>query len=65
MEQLIGKTWGRALKQNKSLIHLDLSNNYLSDQACRMIGKRLNKNHTLFGVHIAGNAAMVDSLGFL
>lgn len=30
MEELIGKTWGRALKKNKSLIHLDLSSNHFS-----------------------------------
>ena len=65
MEESIGKTWGRALKNNKALVHLDLSNNMFSEQACKLIGKRIVKNHTLFGLHMVGNCCSVDSLGFI
>jgi hypothetical protein len=36
----------------------------MSEVTCRIIGKKLKKNHTLFGIHMAGNACYVDSLGF-
>ena len=65
MELLIGKSWGNALKKNKTLIHIDLSNNHISDEACRMMGKSLKKNHTIFGIHMAGNACYVDPYGHL
>jgi|LauGreDrversion4_2_1035121.scaffolds.fasta_scaffold37817_3 hypothetical protein len=65
MEQLIGRTWGKSLKYNKTLVHLDLSNNMLNEEICKIIGKRIVKNHTLFGLHVAGNCCTVDSLGFL
>ena len=64
MEELIGRAWGNGLKNNTSLVHLDLSNNQMSEVTCRIIGKKLKKNHTLFGIHMAGNACYVDSLGF-
>jgi Ran GTPase-activating protein (RanGAP) involved in mRNA processing and transport len=38
---------GKALKLNKTLIHIDLSSNDFSSEACKFIGKRLKKNHTL------------------
>lgn len=65
MEQLIGRSWGRAFGKNRALIHCDMSNNELSDEACRIIGKKLKKNHTLFGIHMAGNACQVDTFGHL
>lgn len=65
MELEVGKAWGRALRLNTFLIHLDLSYNTFGDIACRQIGKKLRKNHTLFGLHMAGNACEVDTHGFL
>jgi hypothetical protein len=64
MEHMIGRNWGKALKLNKTLIHIDLSSNDFSSEACKFIGKRLKKNHTLYGVHMHGNACSVDSFGF-
>ena len=64
-EQIIGDCWGRSLENNKNLIHLDLSNNGLGEIACRAMGQRLNNNHTLYGIHLNGNATCTDSLGFL
>ena len=45
-------------------MHLDLSNNDFSEDACRIMGKSLNKNHTLYGIHMAGNGCCVDSYGY-
>ena len=53
------------MENNKNLIHLDLSNNGLGEIACRAMGQRLNNNHTLYGIHLNGNATCIDSLGFL
>ena len=64
-EKLIGEGWGRSLENNTTLIHLDLSNNDLGEIACRAMGNRLNNNHTLYGIHLNGNATCTDSLGFL
>ena len=65
MELLIGRTWGQALKHNRSLIHLDLSKNDIGEEICRLIGKGLKKNHTLFGLHMAGNTCMVNCFGHI
>lgn len=65
MEDMIGKAWGRALKKNKSLVHIDLSKNHFSEDACRVIGKRAVKNHTIYGLHLAGNCCTVDTQGFV
>ena len=65
MEQLIGKTWGKPLKYNKTLVHIDLSNNMFNEETCKMVGKRVIKNHTIYGLHMAGNCCTVDALGFL
>lgn len=65
MEELIGRTWGRTLKHNKALVHLDLSNNHFSEATCRLLGRKLTKNHTIYGLHLAGNCCSVDSQGFV
>lgn len=64
-EELIGKTWGRMLKNNKTLLHLDLSHNYFSEDACKEMGKRLIKNHAMFGLHMEGNCCSIDPQGFI
>jgi hypothetical protein len=67
MEELIGKSWGRALKKNKGLVHIDLSANHFSEEACRYIGIKMVKNRTIYGFHLAGNcpSISVDSQGFV
>jgi hypothetical protein len=65
MEQLIGETWGKALMHNKSLVHIDLSNNMFNEETCKMIGQHIIKNHTIYGLHMAGNCCTVDPLGFI
>ena len=65
MDKSIGDTWGRALKINTTLVHLDLSNNLFTEETCKLIGKRLLKNNTLFGLHMVGNCCSMDSQGFI
>lgn len=47
------------------LFHLDLSYNMLRSGDCTELAEALQWNHTLFGLHFAGNEATVDDVGFL
>jgi len=47
------------------LYHLDLSYNSFGADCCAAIGKGLLDNHYLYGLHMVGNAATVDTDGFL
>lgn len=48
-----------------TLFHLDLSYNSLSSADCEVFGEALKENHTLFGLHLAGNGAYVDDIGMV
>ncbi len=65
MDEQIGHAWGDSLGENKTLLHLDLSNNDLSEASCRLIGQGLERNQTLYGVHMQGNACYVNCFGHL
>eukprot|EP00347_Sterkiella_histriomuscorum_P017331 403349792 len=65
IEVIIGKAWGKALGYNKYLIHLDLSYNSFGVDSCRIMQKKIKKNHSLYGLHLAGNACQVDTHGFI
>lgn len=54
-----------ALASNKVLVHLDLSNNRFDVEDCAVLGKQLESNQTLIGLHMSGNCGAVDSRGFL
>ena len=62
---LFGTKWKKALEENKSLLHLDLSFNKISLEDTKLISEGIHFNNTLFGYHYAGNCGIVDSLGFL
>ncbi|CAJ1374715.1 unnamed protein product, partial [Effrenium voratum] len=53
------------LANNDNLFHLDISYNSMGIEDCSVIAAGLRRNHTLFGLHVAGNEAFVDELGFL
>jgi hypothetical protein len=53
------------LLQDESLAHLDLSHNSIKKEACAIISQGLNNNHTLFGLHIEGCEASIDTNGFM
>ncbi|GMH85835.1 hypothetical protein TL16_g10356 [Triparma laevis f. inornata] len=48
-----------------SLTHLNVSHNQMNANDCEVIGKALEKNHTLMGIHVEGNQGFIDSRGFL
>jgi hypothetical protein len=47
------------------LAHLDLSFNYFNARECEELGKGLEKNHEILGIHFFGNDGKIDSQGFL
>lgn len=51
--------------KNKSLIHVDLSHNGLTDPELDVISEGLKFNHTILGLHMLGNQRNTDSLGYL
>lgn len=59
------KAFAEYIRSNQSLVHLDMSNNYLGKEDTKIIAEALAQNHTLYGLHYQGNAGYVDSKGFL
>ena len=57
--------WSEAFAQNKSLIHVDISNNKIGETDVETIAEGLKENHTIFGIHFVGNAGHVDNKGFV
>ncbi|CAK0802441.1 unnamed protein product, partial [Prorocentrum cordatum] len=53
------------LNDCKSLFHLDISYNHFSAEDCDLLADGIRKNHSLWGVHIEGNKAMIDADGFI
>jgi len=51
--------------ENINLLHLDLSYNHFGQNDIKAIGDGLKENHTLLGIHMQGNRANVDLLGFV
>lgn len=47
------------------LVHFDLSNNNFNQDECQIIADGLVNNHSILGLHIAGNCAEIDAHGFI
>ena len=62
---LAAKKLSEFVANHKSLVHLDISNNCFEKDECQVIAEGFCKNHTILGIHLAGNKADVDSLGFI
>lgn len=65
----IGKaaqSWSRCFENNESLLHVDISFNALPwDDFFEVVAVGLAENHTCLGLHVKGNQAKVDSMGYL
>lgn len=48
-------------RENKSLIHLDISHNNFKRGDCDLIEEGLKDNHTLLGLHMVGNDVDTNS----
>jgi hypothetical protein len=62
---LYSEAWRDAFRENKSLIHVDISHNNVPKVDMEIIAEGLKDNHTIMGIHVAGNAAYVDNQGFV
>ena len=51
-------------KENKALIHVDLSHNNLKKEDCELMEEGLKDNHTILGFHMLGNDVNTNSLGY-
>jgi Ran GTPase-activating protein (RanGAP) involved in mRNA processing and transport len=56
---------GVSLSKNVDLVHLDISQNFLCLNACKVLGKYIEKNNTLIGIHINNNDITFDCNGFI
>eukprot|EP00931_Biecheleriopsis_adriatica_P052251 TRINITY_DN30378_c0_g1_i2.p1 TRINITY_DN30378_c0_g1~~TRINITY_DN30378_c0_g1_i2.p1 ORF type:complete len:1630 (+),score=356.30 TRINITY_DN30378_c0_g1_i2:150-5039(+) len=56
---------GNIFRDCEALFHLDLSYNGFDAEDCGLMATGLTNNHTLFGLHLVGNEATVDELGFV
>lgn len=52
-------------KECDILFHLGLSFNQLGSEDCTILAQGLQDNHTLWGLHMDGNSAVLDSDGFI
>lgn len=48
-------------KENKTLVHMDLSHNNFKKSDCEIIDQGLKENHTLLGIHMVGNELNTNS----
>lgn len=51
--------------QNQTLIHLDFSNNDFAAPEVEIIAEGLKENHSIMGIHMIGNEAVTDAMGFI
>ena len=51
--------------RNLTLLHVDISFNGFCGEDMIAIGDGLRENHSLLGLHIKGNGAKLDGLGFV
>ena len=61
----IGTTIAAAFRKHPNLYHVDLSHNQLSEEDCAAVNCGLSENHSIAGIHMQGNDAKVDALGFV
>ena len=52
-------------KSNKGLVHVDISCCNFGTKDIEKINEGLKHNHRILGIHILGNKAKSDGLGFL
>lgn len=61
----LGRELSEMFRLNKTLIHLDLSQNNITKLNCEKMMEGLKMNHTLLGIHMGGNDCDLDSQGFM
>ena len=64
-EKSVSKALSDAFKENRSLLHVDISNWNFWGEDIETINKGLTDNHTILGIHILGNMGTTDTLGYV
>lgn len=62
---LFAECWKEFFLQNSSIVHLDFSNNDFSAPEIEIMAEGLKENHSIMGLHMIGNEATVDGMGFI
>ena len=55
------EAWRDCFRENKSLVHVDISHNKVPKIDMEIIGEGLKENHTILGIHVNGNSGHVDN----
>jgi len=63
--QTSAKILASVFQEGSTLFHLDIGYNSINAEDCAVLAKGLENNHTLYGLHLVGNDATVDDLGFV
>lgn len=58
---MFSEAWRDALRENKSLVHVDISHNKMSKIDVEIIAEGLKENHSILGIHMSGNSGHVDN----
>jgi hypothetical protein len=58
---MYAEAWRDAFKENKSLIHVDISNNRIDKIDVEIMAEGLKENHSIYGIHLNGNSGHVDN----
>lgn len=48
---MYAEVWRDAFKENKSLVHVDISHNRMTKVDVEIIAEGLKENHSIFGIH--------------
>ena len=64
-EKSVAIALSEAFKENKSLLHVDISNCNFWGEEIEIINKGLSDNHTILGIHLLGNMGTTDTLGYV
>ena len=57
--------WQQMFLKNKHLIHIDISHNHFDSYEVETFRMGLDENHTIMGIHAAGNECFTDAMGFV
>ena len=52
-------------RKNKTLLHVDLSENGFNKEEATIISEGLSTNKKIYGIHFKGNYGYIDTKGFL
>ena len=64
-ERSAAKALSDGFKDNKALLHVDISNCNFDGEDIEIINKGLTDNHTILGIHLLGNMGTTDTLGYV